>query len=141
MQTVLNRSPKIRTLSLAGKPKRVRLEPGANLVEDADVEAMRKVPYQAELMRRGLISVRETPKAEVAFEPEKDSPEAVTDLAKLKVGDAIRAVEACSDPNQLKAWADQDGRVRVRKAILERHEALMGEGGSKAQEGEPESDD
>jgi hypothetical protein len=95
--------------------------------------------WHAKLFKKGHLRHGAIPQATEAFEPGA----LIEDLSKLKLPEALKAVSDCEDPNQLKKWMEQDGRKRVRAAMISRHDVLMAEhpdGASPDPEGEPADD-
>lgn len=123
--TVINTSECRRELRIA-RPEgedteSIHLEIGANLVRADLVADARKNPFVDGLFARGILRTDAPPKADEDFRGDVHK----VDLSKLKYKAALKAIEACADPRQLRSWIDQDPRPDVRKAILERHRVLV----------------
>jgi hypothetical protein len=126
MAKVVNRGPSALCLrgSVNGRAQELDLEVGATEVDDAKLEALLESnPYNGKLFDLQC-------SLEVASEraPDEGSRtwggEYVQDLSKLKLPDALRAIEACTDPTQLRAWVLTDSRAAVKKALHLRDRAL-----------------
>jgi hypothetical protein len=101
------------------------LEPGANIVENEILTAALKVTHQKSLFDKGFLSYKDVPVTtpQGAYQP----GDHVVDLSTLKVPDAVEAIAACESRTQLVAWAQLDGRKRVRTALTARAEQLAPE--------------
>lgn len=106
-----------------GKPKEVklRLDVGANLVDDELWLRFCDNPFVAKLVASGTLREQDNPQESETFTPGRY----VDDLSKLKKDDAIEAINACTNEKQLRAWIDQDPRPAIRKALITRHRVLV----------------
>jgi hypothetical protein len=100
----------------------IRLEPGANLV-DADALALLRESnkHVAELFNRGILRTADAPKANKDLKPNM----VVSDLSELKPSEAIKAVEACKDVNQLKRWSELEPRKSVKAALVKQYHSIV----------------
>lgn len=106
----------------SNRAEKVRLEPGANEIEDSLWSQCSASEYAQGLLARGVLRV--LPKVE-AVEEFKPSAAPVLSLASLKVKEALKAIEACTVPEQLEVWLETDGRRAVRDALVKRHHELV----------------
>ncbi len=118
--------PKINVL-FTGKipmyPCGLKLEPGMNTLDKAAWDDAAKSEYMQAKIRAGLFRPQGAPpEPTLDHNPEKDAPP--LELGKLKTKAALRAIEACEDPDQLEAWLATDGRLNVREAIIKRRYAI-----------------
>lgn len=121
-----NKKPCFRTLQCPTDKDQLRsivLDPGANIVEEEILVSAKKVEHQRILFAKGFMTHREVPKAVKEFDPQ----EMIADLSELKIVEALKAVAACDNPKQLLDWAQQDGRKRIKEALLKRSDELAGE--------------
>lgn len=108
---------------LDGEVERVdlRLEVGANLVEDEVWLAMLEHPHVKALVAKGILREDRLPTEAEDFNPSRY----VRDLSDLKLAEAMKAIAACKDERQLRAWIDQDPRPKVRDALIARHRVIV----------------
>jgi hypothetical protein len=99
----------------------LRLEVGANLVDDEVWLAMLEHPYVKALVAKGVLREDKTPREAEDFKPGSY----VRDLSDLKLPEALKAIDACRDEKQLRTWIDQDPRPNIRKALIARHRVLV----------------
>lgn len=96
------------------------LEPGANIIEEADLDAFRANPACEGFFAEGWLLVEG-----VVPEGTQDSlPKYGGDLAKLKPKAAKNAIAGCNDVRQLAIWQAQDARPEIRDALIARYREL-----------------
>ena len=98
------------------------LLPGYNQVTDAQVAALRAIPYTSVLEAAGMI--------EFVGDPVPQPAAAVKVPAKLRGLDldvALAAIASCTDRAQLRKWLSTDSRAEVRAALQKRADELYDE--------------
>lgn len=104
-----------------GKVHCLKLGPGANLVDADKVARIQQIPYVKALFDRNTLFAKPAPKENKGYVKGMY----IEDLSQLKPTEALKAIQDCRDPKVLSQWANQDGRQRVKDALIERHEALV----------------
>lgn len=97
------------------------IEQGMNNVPAEQLAAFRAVPTNEQFFRADwLEQIGDVPAATV------DAPaKGGSDLAKIKLVNALKLIAGEKSLTQLKRWIDQDGRPEIRAALLKRHEELQ----------------
>ncbi len=137
MKIITNRSKAQRTYKTPGPAGQPPFETrhvfpmGATEVDDDVFAALKAEPNFKAAFNRGIMQVRDVPAEapEVVYEVD----DVIVDLRQLSVKEALRAIAACSDKARLQQWLDQDGRRKVRDALMDRGMDLLGESGARTE--------
>ena len=114
------------------KVAELKLESGANLVPESELELYLQNPNNERFFNAGML---EAVGEHVEGKEESLPQYGGGDLSKLSLKAALRTVKASKNAEDLKRWITQDGRTAVRDALIARHNELTEQGdGSETQE-------
>lgn len=101
-------------------PDELEIKSGANNIDAARLALFRANPIVEQFFACGMLEEQ----GAVVEADQEALPAHGGNLAKLKEKAALRVIAACTDPRQLKIWVQQDGRDKIRDALIARHTEL-----------------